>query len=131
MKELLTFSTRPKISVAVIVLAVMFCFGSCDSGSNPIPQSHPDNIGYINGVDIRASFTITEGQKVYLLERLEVALNEDWLQEHERFSQLRIIDVTGLDGDTYFIPVAGGTITGRAPAGGSLGANIWGALELM
>ena len=126
MKELLAFSTKTKISVGFIVLVIVFGFGfsCCDNGTNPIPQSHPDNIGYINGVDIRvtASVYLTEEQKEDLLERLKAALNHHAVVTHENISYLKIIEITGINSD---VPsrknLPGGIIRGVVGVGSLLG----------
>jgi len=122
-KELLTFSTKAKIRVGFIVLAIMVGFGGCDNGTSPIPQSHPDNIGYINvngrNIDIRASFAITPEQEADLLERLTEALNSVPVTENVNFQHLRIIEITGL-GSGSGEAIAGGIIRGVAIDGGTL-----------
>lgn len=108
-------------------MALAVVLAGCDNPTNNTPQSHPDNIGYINvggrNIDIRATFAMTADQKTDLLERLEYALSQEWIQG--RLSQLRIIEVTGFAPDHALTPVAGGILRGVVPSSGDLDGAIW------
>ena len=83
---------------AVFCLAFAVVLAKCDNPTNNTPQSHPDNIGYINvggrNIDIRATFAMTADQKTSLMNRLEEALII--VEPHPNFAQLRIIEVNGI-----------------------------------
>ena len=113
MKELLTFSKKAKTIAGFIVLAIIFSFGGCDSGTSPIPQSHPENIGYVSGVDIRvsASAGLTPEEKTSVFNMLEYAISYVLTEEeatlfgfpamnqHPNFGYLKIIRITGFSSE--------------------------------
>jgi len=131
MKNLLSPSTKAKIGAGLVAMMALFGVNSCNNSTSPsttpeVPP-HPDKIGVINGVEIRASFAITPEQEANLLERLTTALNQ--VQDHLNFSQLNIIEVTGLEPLGNLVPAAAGTLRGILPNSGSLASIIWSALE--
>ena len=125
MKKLLIFSTKAKINLGFIVLAIMFGFGGCDNGTSPIMEvpPHPDKIGVINGVEIRASFAITPEQEQDLMTRLTAALNHEFVTGHTNRERLEMIEITGFGAINALIG-ANGTVRGEI----SIDGNLWNAI---
>ena len=136
MKNLLSPSTKTRIKtgIGVFLFAIAATFGlnSCDTSTSPIngdEQPHPDFIGMIGDVEIRASFAITPEQEADLLERLTAALNHDIVTENTNRGYLEIIEITGfgLDGLVF----EDGVMTGNVTIDGALAGQLRDALNAM
>ena len=131
MKKIIISLKKVKIGAVLIALAIMFSFGGCDNGTSPITEvpPHPDKIGVINGVEIRASFAITPEQKQDLLERLAGigGLGHDLIANHVNIDLLRIIEITGFGSNNLAAGEAGtlsGTVTEVGVLWAALGAGL-------
>ena len=130
MKNLLSPSTKAKIGVGLIALMTMFGFNSCTNptGSNGNGNSeelpHPDKIGVINGIEIRASFTITPEQETDLLTRLQIALQSNAVLQSQHLPYLTMIELTG-PGSGNPVALPGGVISGVVSLDPETGLMTW------
>jgi len=87
-------------------------------------RHHPDNIAYINGVDIRvpAAAGLTPEEIENLIERLTTALNRDDVANNANRGDLNIIEITGIVSNNLS-NYAGGIIRGTVGTG-ALGIAI-------
>jgi hypothetical protein len=135
--SLLSRSTKAKLSAAALAVTTLFTglgMTSCNNGTSPIPevpQSHPDNIGYINGVDIRvpASAGLIAEQKADLLIRLTTAMNLDPIANHANIDLLKIVEITGFNEAISRENLNGGILRGIVHPTGGLSGWLMGALE--
>ena len=136
MKNLLSPSTKTiiKTGVGAFLFAIATTFGmnSCDTSTSPTTtpevSPHPDKIGMIGDVEIRASFAITPEQEADLLYRLGEAFINPFVAEHDNFHLLRIINITGF-GSTDRNILPGGIMEGIAPIEDSLVPWVFNGLE--
>ena len=133
MKKIIVSLKKVKIGVVLITLAIMFIFGGCDNGTSPITEvlPHPDKIGMIGDVEIRASFAITPEQKADLMARLAGVdgLGHDLIANHANINFLKIIEITEFGTGNLVADKATGTLSGTVSGTDALWPVLGGGLN--